>query len=30
MTATLVPTRDTLESVAARIRSHVVDMCAGP
>lgn len=30
MTATQVPTRDTLESVAARIRSHVVDMCAGP
>jgi transketolase len=30
MTATQVLTRDTLESVAARIRSHVVDMCAGP
>jgi transketolase len=30
MTATQVPTRDTLETVAARIRSHVVDMCAGP
>ena len=30
MTATRVPTRDTLESVVARIRSHVVDMCAGP
>jgi transketolase len=30
MTATSVPTRDTLESVAARIRSHIVDMCAGP
>ena len=30
MTAAPVPTRDTLESVVARIRSHVVDMCAGP
>lgn len=30
MTAIEVPTRDTLESIAARIRSHVVDMCAGP
>ncbi|MGH3767183.1 MAG: transketolase [Pseudonocardiaceae bacterium] len=30
MTATQALTRDTLESVAARIRSHVVDMCAGP
>jgi transketolase len=30
MTATQILTRDTLESVAARIRSHVVDMCAGP
>jgi transketolase N-terminal domain/subunit len=30
MTTTKVPTRDTLESVATRIRSHVVDMCAGP
>ncbi|MFI7013101.1 transketolase [Streptomyces sp. NPDC050164] len=30
MTATPVLERDTLDSVAARIRSHVVDMCAGP
>lgn len=30
MTATGVPQLDTLESVAARIRAHVVDMCAGP
>ena len=30
MTATEVPPLDTLESVAARIRAHVVDMCAGP
>ncbi|MFR9673247.1 transketolase [Streptomyces sp. TR06-5] len=31
MTATGTPTRqDTLEAAAARIRSHVVDMCAGP
>lgn len=30
MTVTEAPARDTLESVAARIRSHVVDMCAGP
>jgi transketolase len=30
MTAARVPARDTLESVAARIRSHIVDMCAGP
>src|ERR1044072_7779849 len=30
MTAARVPATDTLESVAARIRSHVVDMCAGP
>lgn len=25
-----VPTRDTLGSIATRIRSHVIDMCAGP
>lgn len=30
MTVTEVLERDTLDSVAARIRSHVVDMCAGP
>jgi transketolase len=30
MTTARVSTRDTLESVAARIRAHVVDMCAGP
>ena len=30
MTATQAPTRDTLETVAGRIRSHVVDMCALP
>ncbi|MEU3773483.1 transketolase [Streptomyces sp. NPDC032472] len=30
MTVTQVLERDTLESVAARIRAHVVDMCAGP
>lgn len=30
MTATGAPTRDTLEAVVARIRSHIVDMCAGP
>jgi transketolase len=30
MTATRLPDRDTLESVAARIRLHVADMCAGP
>ena len=30
MTATQIPERDTLDSVAARIRSHVADMCAGP
>jgi transketolase len=30
MTAARFPMPDTLESVAARIRSHVVDMCAGP
>ncbi|HEV7626277.1 MAG TPA: transketolase [Streptomyces sp.] len=30
MTATQILERDTLDSVAARIRSHVVDMCAGP
>ncbi|MGH3875538.1 MAG: transketolase [Actinophytocola sp.] len=30
MTAAQAPTRETLETVAARIRSHVVDMCAGP
>ncbi|MFD8063224.1 transketolase [Streptomyces cyaneofuscatus] len=30
MTTTQVPARDTLESIASRIRSHVVDMCAGP
>ncbi|MFD1659645.1 transketolase [Streptomyces caeni] len=30
MTVTPVLERDTLDTVAARIRSHVVDMCAGP
>lgn len=30
MTATQILEPDTLDSVAARIRSHVVDMCAGP
>jgi transketolase len=30
MTATRVVERNTLSSIAARIRSHVVDMCAGP
>jgi len=30
MTTTQVLRRDTLASVAARIRSHIVDMCAGP
>ncbi|MFE3328141.1 transketolase [Streptomyces sp. NPDC059176] len=30
MTVTPVLERDTLGTVAARIRSHVVDMCAGP
>ena len=30
MTATRIPVRDTLDSVAARIRTHVADMCAGP
>ncbi|MER5766352.1 transketolase [Streptomyces sp. NPDC001985] len=30
MTTTRTATRDTLESTAARIRSHIVDMCAGP
>lgn len=30
MTATQVLERDTLDTVAARIRAHVVDMCAGP
>ncbi|GGT19572.1 transketolase [Streptomyces purpureus] len=30
MTVTRVLERDTLDTVAARIRSHVVDMCAGP
>lgn len=30
MTATRAPAREALEAVAARIRSHVVDMCAGP
>lgn len=30
MTVTPLLERDTLDSVAARIRSHVVDMCAGP
>ncbi|MFI8962673.1 transketolase [Streptomyces sp. NPDC053493] len=30
MSATQAPALDTLEAVAARIRSHVVDMCAGP
>ena len=30
MTAAAVSTRDDLESIAARIRSHIVDMCAGP
>lgn len=30
MTATRLADRDTLDSVAARIRWHVVDMCAGP
>lgn len=30
MTGTQVLERDALDSVAARIRSHVVDMCAGP
>ncbi|GAA0438469.1 transketolase [Streptomyces luteireticuli] len=30
MTATPVLERTSLDSVAARIRSHVVDMCAGP
>lgn len=27
---TAVPTSDTLASVAARIRSHILDLCAGP
>ncbi|MEV6195902.1 transketolase [Streptomyces sp. NPDC051920] len=30
MTVTPVLERDTLDTVAARIRAHVVDMCAGP
>ncbi|MFE6173469.1 transketolase [Streptomyces sp. NPDC056464] len=30
MTVTQLLERDTLDTVAARIRSHVVDMCAGP
>ena len=30
MTAAQAPTRDTLETIATRIRSHVVDMCATP
>ncbi|MGH4033425.1 transketolase [Actinomycetota bacterium Odt1-20B] len=30
MTATRAPERDSLDTVAARIRAHVVDMCAGP
>lgn len=30
MTVTQVVERDTLATVAARIRAHVVDMCAGP
>lgn len=30
MTATRFPAHDTLDAVAARIRAHVVDMCAGP
>lgn len=30
MTVAQVLERDTLQAVAARIRSHVVDMCAGP
>lgn len=30
MTVTQVLERDALDTVAARIRSHVVDMCAGP
>ncbi|MFE0704872.1 transketolase [Streptomyces sp. NPDC058872] len=30
MTATQVLEREALDTVAARIRSHVVDMCAGP
>ena len=30
MTAARVPDRDPLDAVAARIRTHVVDMCAGP
>jgi transketolase len=30
MTVTQILQRDTLDQVAARIRSHVVDMCAGP
>jgi transketolase len=30
MTATAASTRATLASVAARVRAHVVDMCAGP
>lgn len=30
MTLTQVLERDTLDAVATRIRSHVVDMCAGP
>jgi transketolase len=30
MTGTQVLERDTLDAVATRIRSHVVDMCAGP
>ncbi|MFE5679533.1 transketolase [Streptomyces erythrochromogenes] len=30
MTATQLLEREALETVAARIRSHVVDMCAGP
>ncbi|MGW1298134.1 transketolase [Streptomyces sp. NPDC002533] len=30
MTVTQVLERETLDTVAARIRSHVVDMCAGP
>lgn len=30
MTTIQLPERDTLESVAVRIRTHVADMCAGP
>lgn len=30
MTMAQAPVRDALDSVAARIRAHVVDMCAGP